>query len=261
MTKKRYILFVIIAQLSICNFINAQHSNNTVPEIEKSLKYHDSIFWQGYNTCDLEIMEKYVSDDLEFYHDKSGVSLGRESFIKTVKKNLCSNPNFKLRREALKESIKIYPINNYGAIISGDHIFYITENNTPEYLDGISKFTNLWQFKDGVWKMTRVLSYDHKAPPANIDKKEIVLSSSILKTFTGKYKAPNSGNVSIASKDGKLIIQTDKNPFVIFPISESTFFSKEAPLTFQFIKNNNGKVTKMIVKENGKVVEEITKLN
>ena len=49
----------------------------------------------------------------------------------------------------------------YGAILSGEHVFYVRQKGKPEVLDGRAKFTHLWLLKDGVWKMSRVLSYDH----------------------------------------------------------------------------------------------------
>jgi hypothetical protein len=43
----------------------------------------------------------------------------------------------------------------------------------------------------------------------------------------------------------------------ILPQSETLFFSKEAPLTFEFVKNADNKVANMIVRENGKIVDEV----
>jgi hypothetical protein len=56
-------------------------------------------------------------------------------------------------------------MNNYGAILTGEHVFYILEKGKSERLDGLAKFTHVWRFKDNEWKMHRVLSYDHGPAP------------------------------------------------------------------------------------------------
>ncbi len=257
---KKATAFLFIILLLFTAISNSQNQNKSKQELEAIITYHDSIFWKGFNTCNLKILKNYVSDDLEFYHDKDGLTKGAETFLKISEKNLCSSKNnWRLRREAIQGSIKIYPINNYGAIISGNHQFYITENNKPEYLDGIAKFTHVWQLKDNKWKMTRVLSYDHKNPPQNSDKKEILLPNDLTDIFVGEYLAPNSGTIIITKKNDLLQIKAGEMIVTVHPQSESLFFSKEQPLTFEFVKNVTGKIIKMIIREQGKIVEEALK--
>jgi ketosteroid isomerase-like protein len=137
-------------------------------ELTTTILYLDSAFWNAYNDCDTAHFINFVSDDVEFYHDKGGITLGAKALIESLNKNICGNANSRLRREAVAGSVKVYPMQNgneiYGAIISGEHLFYITEKDKPEYQSGVANFTQLWQLKNGVWKMTRVLSYNHHAP-------------------------------------------------------------------------------------------------
>ena len=100
---------------------------------------------------------------------RGGITLGVQKLALSLKNNLCSNSDYRVRREAIKESVKIFPLQNngvmYGAVLSGEHFFYVLEKGKEERRDGKAKFTHLWLLKDGVWKMTRILSYDHG--PAN----------------------------------------------------------------------------------------------
>ena len=125
----------------------------------------DSLFWVTYNTCDTTQYDKFFTKDLEFYHDKGGVTLGLENFMQTAKKNLCSRVDFRLRREPVKGTIQVFPLAKdnkiYGAILSGEHLFYIRETGKAERLDGRAKFTHVWLLKEGSWKMSSILSYDH----------------------------------------------------------------------------------------------------
>ena len=134
----------------------------------RSLDIH-STFWAAYNTCNLTAMPNFFTGDVEFYHDKGGITKGIDALMNVSKKNLCSNPDFRLRREALKQTLHVFPLysdgNIYGAILSGEHVFYIIEKG-KEHLDGHANFTHLWLFKDGAWKMSRILSFDHRPPVA-----------------------------------------------------------------------------------------------
>lgn len=122
----------------------------------------DAAAFNYYNTCDLEKFVTYFSSDLEFYHDKGGYTVGTEKFIDNTRKYICNNPEGKVLRKPVTASLKVYPLYSYGAILEGEHQFYLLAND-KEKLTGKAKFTHLWLLKDGVWKMSRVLSYDHKA--------------------------------------------------------------------------------------------------
>ncbi len=133
--------------------------------LRKTILKNDSIFWGAYNSCDVASMDKFMADQVEFYHDMGGLTLGKENLNHDIKKNLCSNPDFKLRREAVKGTVEVYPLKKagviYGAVISGEHVFYILAKGKPEQLDGLAKFTHVWLLRDNVWKMERIISFDH----------------------------------------------------------------------------------------------------
>ena len=40
-------------------------------------------------SCDLKTLGDMVSDDLEFYHDQTGLARGRQAFLDAVKTNIC----------------------------------------------------------------------------------------------------------------------------------------------------------------------------
>jgi hypothetical protein len=155
-------LFSIILIKAIS--INQLCAQNNEFDWRKAVLAKDSAFWVAFNACDIESNAKFIAADVEFYHDKGGLTLGLENLNANTKRNLCSG-NFSLRREAVKGSYFLYPLKKdnelYGAILSGEHVFFVKENGKNEWLDGLAKFTHVWMFKDNDWKMTRVLSYDH----------------------------------------------------------------------------------------------------
>jgi hypothetical protein len=129
--------------------------------LSKTVLQNDSLFWEAYNACDIATMEIFFTEDVEFYHDRSGLTTSKKKFFESIRAGLCGNPDRHLRREALRETIMVFPLDNFGAIMSGEHVFYVREKGKEERLDGLAKFTHVWRFKDNEWKMHRILSYDH----------------------------------------------------------------------------------------------------
>lgn len=96
-------------------------------ELYKTAKKLDSlIFDVGFNKCDLSHYDSIVSEDLEFYHDKGGITSGKEAFKASIKNNICGGPN-KVKRELIPNSMKVYPLYNnnvlYAFIQEGEHDF------------------------------------------------------------------------------------------------------------------------------------------
>lgn len=227
-------------------------------DLNRTILHLDSLFWQAYNTCDVDGMAALLTDDVEFYHDKNGLTTTKTSMVEAVRKGLCGNENFRLRREAVAGSLKVFPLNNYGAILSGEHYFYINEKGKKEFIDGLAKFTHVWQFKDNTWKMSRILSYDHGPAPYRNTRKEISLPPSRLKQYAGKYESAQAGVVTVVADGSTLKMETSNSQTTLYAETEKMFFMKERDLQFEFV-TSKGKVTKMIVHEHGNKVDEATK--
>jgi hypothetical protein len=138
---------------------------NDVSSSMKAILHYDSVFWEAYNKCDVDKMATFFTADTEFYHDKGGLTLTRDKFIESVRKGLCGNPNWRLRRKAVEGTVNVFPLKDVGGLISGEHVFYINEKGKEEFLDGYGKFLQVWKIENNQWKMSRILSYDHG--PAN----------------------------------------------------------------------------------------------
>ena len=127
-------------------------------ELLRTITSLDGSLFDAYNQCDLEKFGTFFIDDVEFYHDQSGVSHGREEVIEAVRKNICG----KVRRELVPGTLEVYPMRGYGAVEMGVHRFHQPKVD-PNKPTGEAKFIHLWQNKEGVWKVTRVISYDHQS--------------------------------------------------------------------------------------------------
>ena len=110
--------------------------------------------------CDLEKFASFFANDVEFYHDQSGVTRGKEDLTDSIKKNICG----KVTRELVPGTLQVHHMKGYGAVEMGVHRFHNPGHDDTEPV-GEGKFIHLWQYKDGAWKITRVISYDHRAAP------------------------------------------------------------------------------------------------
>lgn len=157
-------LFLALHVLLV-NLLFAQVEENS--ELFQTLRTKDSLLFNlGFNTCDISQFRALVSEDMEFYHDQSGVTDSKDAFIASIENGLCKL-NYKARRELVAGSLQVFPMHGngqlYGAIQTGEHRFYAKYPDKKEVLTSTAKFTHLWLLEDGQWKLARVLSYDHMA--------------------------------------------------------------------------------------------------
>jgi ketosteroid isomerase-like protein len=147
-------LFLLV--LLVLSRIPADAQSSAQPDpLFTTIQSLDAKLFDAYNHCDLATMGAMVSDDLEFYHDQTGLSVGKAPFLAAIKQNICG----KVERTLLPQTLEVYPLKGYGAVEIGIHRFH--HPGRPEDGMGDAKFVTLWQNKDGAWKVTRVISYEH----------------------------------------------------------------------------------------------------
>ncbi len=125
-----------------------------------------ALFSAFFDRCDVNALKTMVTDDFEMLHDKGGrVAASGAEFIKNIS-GTCerqkTGEDYRARRELIESTLKVYPLNNYGAIEVGEHRFYKLTPGKPEELVEISLFTQVWKKEGTAWKLARVLSYDHR---------------------------------------------------------------------------------------------------
>src|SRR5215467_5060754 len=81
-------------------------------ELDKAITALDAALFDSYNRCDLEKFSGFIADDVEFYHDQGGVTLGRAALAESVKKNICG----KVTRELVPGTMRVFYMKGYGAI-------------------------------------------------------------------------------------------------------------------------------------------------
>jgi hypothetical protein len=116
------------------------------------------LFDAGFVRCEADEVIALFSDDVEFYHDQTGLRSGdevREDFRRLTSN--CPRSNG-VRRLLVEGSLEAYPIHDFGAVQTGVHRFVEEGASTST----LARFVHLWQNQNGRWILTRVLSFDHR---------------------------------------------------------------------------------------------------
>ena len=243
----------LLLMLSFNFSANAQES-----EVKELLTQKDKIFWKAYNECDIAGMDQFLAKDIEFYHDKGGITMGSDDLNEGMRKGLCSGGKNAVRREAVPGTVQVYPLFNngelYGAIMTGEHLFYSVKGDS-EKLEGRANFSHLWLKKDGEWRMHRVFSYDHRPAGYENPKDPVDLNKEQLQEFSGRYLTLSGDTILVQVIKNHLELEAMGNTFVLFPQNEHSFFTKERDLSFNF--SNDDPVQLEILEGENKVAEAV----
>ena len=150
---------ILLTVLAITAGAAFAHAAGEKPdELTQTVVALDAALFDAYNKCDLPKLSAMVAEDLEFYHDQTGLMRGRAPFIEAIKNNICG----KVRRELVSGSLEVHPLKGYGAVEIGVHLFCQTDaDGKCKGPGGPARFVQLWQNNNGTWTLTRVISFDH----------------------------------------------------------------------------------------------------
>jgi ketosteroid isomerase-like protein len=113
----------------------------------------DKIYWEAYNSGDVNTVIDFMTEDHEFYHDESGVLYTKEINAEEWRKFY--NKNLGVVGETVQGTNEIYEIANYGAL----QIFYqrFYDKKDPEWSKPARAIT-LWKETPNGWLQSRVFS-------------------------------------------------------------------------------------------------------
>lgn len=152
MTRNKW-LFLLLA-FALSSLPGTGQTGDHPDALYQTVKSLDAKLFTAYNDCDLAVLGSMVSDDLEFYHDQTGLSVGKAPFLAAIQQNICG----KVQRTLIDKTLEVYPLKGYGAVEIGIHRFHHPKD--PANV-GDARFIMIWHNDNGVWKITRVISYEH----------------------------------------------------------------------------------------------------
>src|SRR6266446_6825068 len=66
-------------------------------DLTRKITALDAEIFDAYNRCDLAKFASFLAEDLEFYHDQGGLSVGRQATVEGVKNNICGTKTSPVR--------------------------------------------------------------------------------------------------------------------------------------------------------------------
>ncbi|HEV7219386.1 MAG TPA: nuclear transport factor 2 family protein [Terriglobales bacterium] len=139
--------------------IQSKQISSPSQKLYEEISHMDSVLFNAFNDRDLRTLETLFTDDLEFYHDRDGLTSYQQN-MESFKRHFGSDT--RVRRQLVEGSLEVYPIKGYGAVEVGIHRFYSSERGQPEQLTATAKFMHVWRHTNEGWKISRVISYDHR---------------------------------------------------------------------------------------------------
>lgn len=228
-TKALTTIFAAGATWWACPLAAADQPSND----ERAVREADQAFWGAFNRCDRAEMSERFTDDAEFYHDKTGLTQSRQAVTASMFTGPCANPAaMRLRRAAVPGTERYYPLAGGFALLEGEHHFLATETGKPERHDSVARFMEVWQqTADGVWRMRRVVSFDHR--PDEPTLAATPLSAREARSYVGTY-VDEDGSSSIVSANGGLTLQSGNATFPLVRLAAGRFGTPGRWLEFRF---------------------------
>lgn len=229
-------------------------------DTETAVRAADALYWQAFNACDMQAMGALLTNDVEFYHDKTGLTTSRNGVLDSLRKGPCGTPGMHLRREAVPGSVHFFPLAGGFAILSGEHRFYASENGKPEHLDGQADFTIVWQSTNGQWQMRRILSYAHGPVPYVPPATYLPLTPAALAAFAGHYRGEHAHDIVVSVEKDGLVLTASPMIVHLRAMSPTRFYALERNLQFAFTPAQSGHPATLSAYENESKVETATRV-
>lgn len=116
----------------------------------------DTEISDAYNTCSLNRLRSHFSPLAELYFADRGRSTRVGELVDDARRNVCG----KLRRETVPATVETHAVPDYGAIQVGEQRFCRVDK--PQCQGIASKFLVLWRFRDGEWRIARMVRYGYR---------------------------------------------------------------------------------------------------
>ena len=211
-----------------------------------TLKAKDNLLFEvGFNQCNLKQLDMLVMADIEFYHDRDGMTKSKTHFIDSIKDNLCFSGKNIINRVLEKESLQVFPLYKgdtlYGALQTGNHSFGDTKAN----------FSHVWLLDNNDWKISRVISYNHHQKKYISKSEFITLSIDELIQYVGVYEFSPDFSLTVLIKGNQLYGTSQGDEVAINNYATHKFIDKEQTHDLQFIVDKKGNVTNLLMKGSG----------
>lgn len=132
------------------------------PLFDELARMDSALFEASFVLCDAARANAIFAEDVEFYHDKDGLSSGEQVRENTRRLTASCPREHGVTRTVVPDSLRVYPVQGYGAVQIGVHRF----DERGAATSTLARFVHVWRLQDKTWRLARILSLDHEAVPS-----------------------------------------------------------------------------------------------
>ena len=206
--------------------------------VEQELKRLENEWLNSYLRGDKQTFDRIVADDFNRTDESGKVA------TKAEEKALVQIPPASLNSSLTNEDMQVRVYGN-AAVVTGRIVSKVQGS-----LNFQSRFTDTFLKRGGRWQV--VARHYSRIPK---ERTVINLDSKIYDAYVGQYEIAPNVVLDITKEGEKLMSQTSGQPKMeLLPESEIEFFIKGFTAQFVFVRDETGRVTKLIINQEGQRV-------
>ena len=234
------LLLVGLFLFAVCSFSLGQMGNKDSSQnsVEQELKRLENEWLNSYLRGDKQTFDRIVADDFT-RTDESG-----KFATKAEERALVQAPPASVSASLTNEDMHVRVYGN-SAIVTG-----LIVSRVQGSLSFQSRFTDTFIKRGGRWQ---VVARHYSRVPT--ERTSINVNSRIYDDYVGQYDIASNVLLDITKEGEKLMSQTTgQAKMELLPESEIEFFIKGFTAQFVFVRDGTGKVTKLIINQEGQRV-------
>ncbi len=229
---------VIIFSLFSLAFGQMKSERSAQNNLEQELKRLENEWLNSYLRGDQQTFDRIVADDFS-RTDESG-----KFATKAEEKALIQAPPASVNASLTNEDMQVRVYGN-AAIVTGRIVARVQGS-----LNFQSRFTDTFIKRGGPWQ---VVARHYSRIPT--ERTAINLDPKIYHAYVGQYEIAPTVVLDITKEGERLMSQTSGQPKMdLLPESEVEFFIKGFTAQFVFVRDETGRVTKLIINQEGQRV-------
>jgi len=221
----------------------AQTKSETPPNsVEQQIINLERERLKAFAQDDKAAFERLVTDDLTITHGYGEV-LTKAQEMAVMRPSTPERPLPALSVEDPK--VRVY---GDAAVMTGS----LVETNRDGRRELVLRFTNTYVKQKEQWRMVagQLTTLSRERPTAKVDPK-------IYEAYVGQYRNPRGRVLAVIREGDRLMIEVGGQKVEIFPESETQFFFKGDDVLLVFVKDEQGRVVRLINRRpNGDIVQE-----
>ena len=234
--------FLLIGIIIFAMFSSAlggrENESSAQKNTEQELKLLENEWLNSYLRGDKQTFDRIVADDFT-RTDESG-----KFATKPEERELIQAPPASVNASLTNEDMQVRVYGN-AAVVTGRIV-----SKVQDTLSFQSRFTDTFIKREGRWQ---VVARHYSRVPA--ERSAITVDSKIYDAYVGQYEIAPNVLLDVTKEGQKLMSQaTGQARMELLPESEIEFFIKGFTAQFVFVRDGVGRVTKLIINQEGQRV-------